>query len=203
MRTLAFVLALLGSLAGCAGAQKATPTPEVPVPVIDRAPVAVGVRYAQSLLSHHCKGGEGYIAFDWSYELGPPSVAMFAPLFDAMFREARTLEPGLAQGGTDVVEVDLKTFTGCDASWPILGTTWIDVSYEAVLRDAGGAELTRWTGTGRAGPADEVQDLMRPADDIEIAYLNALVSLAMRRAATDFLVRFERDAVVRARYYAR
>jgi hypothetical protein len=171
------------------------------MPVIDQAPVSVGIRYSRELLAHHCKGGKGYIAFDWTYELGAPSTEMLDPLLRAMFRDPKRIASNATRAKTDVVDIHLRAFNGCDASWPIIGTTRVNVVYQAILRDSGGAELTRWAGRGSAGPADEVQDLMKSTG--EIGYLNALVGLAMRRAATGFVVGFEGDPVVRSRYYGR
>ncbi len=192
----AWVLGLL--LAGCSSTLSIQPN--TPAPVVEPVPVSVGVYYADALRNHTCTGGKGYIAFDWTVAMGPPSIAMFDRLFAAMFRKAETVNtrPGAtpAPEPRDVIEVRLTEFNGCDARWPIIGTTTIRVAYEAILWSAQGRELARWQGRGQAGPRDPLDDY-RPSG--EAAYLAALTSLAMRKAATDFVLNFEGNSVVQAR----
>ena len=191
-----WVLGLL--LAGCSSTVSIQPN--TPSPVVEPVPVSVGVYYADALRNHTCTGGKGYIAFEWTVGMGPPSIAMFDRLFAAMFREAETVDtsPGAtpAPGLRDVIEVRLTEFNGCDARWPIIGITTVRVAYEAILWSAQGRELTRWQGRGQAGPRDPL-DGYRPSG--EAAYLAALTSLAMRKAATDFVLNFEGNSKVQAR----
>lgn len=181
------------------------PEPKVPIPVMDPAPVSVGVYYGDALRNHSCTGGKGYIAYEWTFEMGPPSIEMFDGLLAGMFRNAETVteipEDTLIQDERDTVEIRMTNFTGCDASWPVTDRwTTVEVGYEAILRSAQGEELTRWRGQGTAGMSDPYQKYMTSTG--EAAYLAALASIAMRKAATDFVVNFEGNPVVQSRLYA-
>ena len=196
------VVAVVLLVAACGGKQ--TVNQSLPMPVVDPAPVAVGVYYPDSLRNHKCTGGKGYIAYDWIFELGPPSIAMYDKLLGAMFESIRNVdaEPGSgqAQGDDDVIEIRMIEFTGCDAGWPVFGAS-VSVSYEAILWSPDGKELTRWNARGSAGPSDPYADHMDSGG--EAGYLAALTKIAMRKAATDFVLNYEKDPVVRSRLLAR
>lgn len=185
-------------LAGCSSTVSIQPN--VPAPVVEPVPSVVGVYYADALRKHTCTGGKGYIAFKWTVAMGPPSIAMFDRLFAAMFRKAETVDtrPGASpvEEPRDVIEIRLTEYNGCDARWPIIGSTTLRVAYEAILWSPQGQELTRWLGQGQAGPRDPLDDYRLSG---EAAYLSALTSLAMRKAATDFVLNFEENSAVQAR----
>lgn len=199
MRT-AFAALILFSCTAIAGCGGDVPL-EAPVvrPAFAPAPVAVDVLYAKALRDHECTGNEGYLAYAWTFRLGPPSMAMFDAVLPALFNEVNVLDARTDPGtsGRPVVEVRLAEFTGCRAEWPIRGKATLDLAYEAVARTPEGRELARWSGRGRAAAADA--DLYpAPATGVELAYLSVLTRVAMRRAAADFVVNFERDPSVRA-----
>lgn len=178
--------------------------PNVPTPVVETAPVSVGIYYDDALRNHKCTGGKGYIAYEWTVEMGPPSVAMFDGAFATLFQEVENVDarPGVtaARSPWDVIEMRLTEYNGCDARWPVFGTTVI-VAYEAILWSADGRELTRWHGRGQAGPY--VPDGEPMESQGEAAYLAAVTSLAMRRAAADLVINFETNPVVQARFFRR
>ncbi len=206
-----WVLSLL--LLGCGTKTLAIP-PNVPVPVVEPAPVSVGVFYSETLRNHTCTIGKDYVEIGrhtWKAAMGPPSIAMFDRLLAAMFRKTETADtrPGAAPTPRDVIEVRLSEFNGCDVRPPIIGTTTVRIGYEAILWSAQGRELTRWQGRGQAGPGDSLYDyletfsgplqILTGSKPRVIAYLAALTSLAMRDAATNFLLNFEKNSVVQAR----
>ena len=119
---------------------------------------------------------------------------MLDPVFDELFE---IVHRGTG-AGNDLVEVSLLQFTGCDARWPIIGTSTIEVAYEAVALSPEGVEVARWSGFGRAGPGDDLGESAGLGSDPEQSHLNALTRLAMRRAAADLVVRFETEPSVRA-----
>ena len=196
MRALFFLLAslLITVAPGCSGT--GTPAVEPPIlkPVIEPAPVSVAVYYSENLRDHRCTG-------DWTFAMGPPSIEMFDVIFAALFGDVETRDTGpkITSPGDqrDIIELHLSEFTGCQASWPILGTTVIDIAYEAIVRSAEGEELARWNGRGRAGPGDDLEGYSGSAWEPELAHLNALTGVAMRKAAADFVVNFENDPAVR------
>ena len=199
---------------GAVGCSDAVPLdPAIVRPVVEPAKIAVNIHYAEDLRDHECTGDEGYIAFSWTFALGPPSIEMFNVIFTALFKdvEFRDTPPDFTFPGDqrEVIELHLSEFTGCQASWPILGTTVIDIGYEAIVWSAEGEELARWNGRGRAGPGDDPRGysfeglgykikrgslVLEP----ELTHLNALTSVAMRKAAAAFVVNYENDPAVRA-----
>ena len=201
MPAIAMVVLMVLLFAACGGKQSVKQ--ELPMPVVDPAPVSIGVYYPDSLRNHKCIGGKGYIAYDWTFELGPPSMAMYDKLLGAMFKSARTVDakPGTssAQGTEDVIEVRMTGFTGCDASWPVIGAS-VTINYEAILWAPDGTELTRWNAHGAAGSSDPYVDYMDSGGEAE--YLAALTKIAMRKAATDFVLNYENDPVVKTRLLA-
>lgn len=198
----AMVVSMALLVAACGGKQ--TVKQDFPMPVLDPAPVAIGVYYTDTLRNHKCTGGKGYIAYEWTFELGPPSIAMYDNLLGAMFENTSTVSAkpgaGQARGNEDVIEIHMTEFTGCDASWPVFGAS-VDIHYEAILWSAEGKELTRWNARGTAGPADPYVDYMDSGGEAE--YLAALTKIAMRKAATDFVLNYENDPVVKSRLLAR
>lgn len=168
-------------------------------PVIEPLPVSVAVYYPDALRNHSCTGDNGYIAFSWTFALGPPSVELFDHLFEAMFENVETVDAGPENGrdggGKDLIELQLAMFNGCEARWPIVGTTVVEIAYKAIVWSAEGTEIAQWEGRGRAGPGD---DLGQYAAVSEVSYLAALTRVAMRRAAADFIVTFETEPSIRA-----
>ena len=172
-------------------------------PAVERLPGSIAILYAENLRHHRCIAGKGYIAASWIVELGPPSIGMFDRIFSALFENPVTLQANAASripaNSKGVIEVSLLNFDGCDARWPVVGSK-IEVAYQATLRAKDGSVIARWEGHGRAGPTDNLDGYTEtvPFGEVETRYLGAVTSLAMRRAAADFVINFERDQSLRA-----
>jgi len=191
-------IALAWMFAGCGGTVSVRP-PSVQ-PVVAPLPISVGVYYADDLKHHKCTGDQGYIAYAWTIELGPSSIELFDNVFRALFADIEILETDhtIAPLGDrkGVVDIHLSKFTGCDASWPIVNTTVIEVAYEAILRSAEDEVVAQWEGRGQAGPGDDLSELQNFAWEPELAHLAALTNVAMRKAATDFIIEFETNTAI-------
>lgn len=185
---------------GCSGTVPVSP--DIVRPVVEPTKIAVDIHYADDLQDHECTGDGGYIAFSWAFALGPPSIEMFNVIFATLFTDVEfsdaSSEIAFLGDQRDVIELHLSSFTGCQASWPIFGTTVIEIRYEAIVWSAEGEELVRWGGYGQAGPGHDLLGNNGPMLEPELAHLNALTSVAMRNAAADFVVNFETDPAVRA-----
>jgi len=192
------LIALVAILAGCGGAVSVKP-PHVQ-PVVAPLPISVGVHYADDLKHHECTGDKGYMAYAWTFEMGPPSIELLDDVFRALFSDVEILETGydIASPGDrkGVVDVHLLKFTGCEASWPIVGATVVEVAYEAVLRSAKGEVIAQWEGRGQAGPGDDFSEVQACVWEPELAHLAALTRLAMRKAAAGFVVAFEANTAI-------
>jgi hypothetical protein len=190
-------------LAACSGTVPVR-SPLAQPPLVERAPMTVAIRYAEDLRHHKCLVHKGYIAETWTIELGQPSMDMFKRIFSALFDKTFTVGPGLngqsAERQAPLIEVRLLDYDGCEASWPIVGTANIGVAYEATLRDKGGAQIARWQGRGRAGAADYAAGTPDSGTGlgVEALYLSTVTRLAMRKAAADFIIRYEQDPGIRA-----
>lgn len=171
-------------------------------PAVETLPGSMAIRYAENLRHHRCIAGKGYIAASWIVELGPPSIGMFDRIFSAFFEnpvlqaDAASQIPANPKG---VIEVSLLKYDGCEVTGPI-GSQTIGVVYQASLRARDGGVIARWEGHGRAGPADNLEGYEEKIrfGEVETRYLGAVTSLAMRRAAADFVINFERDQRLRA-----
>lgn len=179
-------------------------SPLLQAPLVEMSSATVAIRYADALTSHRCVANRGYIAEAWTIELGPASIEMFNRVFASLFNE--TIPIGRAQMAAvagerlPLIEVSLLSYDGCEARWPIVGTTTIAVVYEASLFGKDGARIAHWQGRGRAG-ADDVDwhdDRGVGGWDIEGVHLAELTRIAMRKAVADFLVKYEKDPAVRA-----
>ena len=172
-------------------------------PAVETLPGSIAIRYAENLRHHRCIAGKGYLAASWTIELGPPSIGMFDRIFSALFENPVTLQADTAfrmpANSKGVIEVGLLNFDGCEVTGPI-GRQKITVAYQATLRARDGSVIARWEGRGSAGPADNLEGYTEkiPFGEIETRYLGAVTSLAMRRAAADFVINFERDQSLRA-----
>ncbi len=192
MRALFFLLAslLITVAPGCSGT--GTPAVEPPIlkPVIEPAPVSVAVYYSEDLRDHRCTG-------DWTFAMGPPSIEMFDVLFTALFADVQTRDTGptITTPGDqrDVIELHLSHFTGCQASAPNV----IDIAYEAIVWSVEGEKKAQWKGWGSAGRKDDL-GRYSASPPSKMTHLAALTSVAMRRAAADFVVNFQKNPAVRS-----
>ena len=158
-------------------------------PAAPSAPKTVGIFYADDLAHYRCETGKGYIFDRYVFELGPQSIAMFDTIFSGLFQKIDHLakEPADGgEGGRDTITIHLVGFDGCEASWPILGTTTIHVAYEGVFRSKAG-DIARVRGAGQADSYDIESNEMTDA----ALYLGGLLQIAMRRAAAQFVLEFE------------
>ncbi len=193
----------LSIFTGCGGGPISVKPPIVQPPLVEPVPVSVSVYYSEDLRNHKCTVEKGYIAESWTFVMGPPSIQMFDTIFTGLFRDVETLdiapETATPRDQRDVIELRLIEFSGCEASWPIIGTTEIDIEYRAILRSAAGETLARLEGRGHAVPRDDDPRLASSRWSVpEATHLAILTSAAMRRAAADFMINFENDPAVRA-----
>jgi hypothetical protein len=159
--------------------------------------------HAEDLRHHKCLVRRGYISETWPIELGQASIAVFDAVFSALFERVFTLEPGrVGQAGGQalpLIEVRLLGYDGCEAKWPIVGTTTISVAYEATLHGKEGSRIARWQGSGQAGPADFTTENRDAGTGLRVEglYLSTVTRVAMRRAAADFIVNYENNPAIR------
>jgi len=188
-------------LAAMASACSHTVTVEAPRlgPVVEMADFGVVVVYDSTLRNHRCSASKGYIADEWEISLGAASIATFTPIFSAMFAHVIVLAPGDAMPADDafVINLSLQSYTGCDVVWPITGST-VSIAYSATVMRGSDTVVDDWTGTGRVSGDEVDMSSANPFGGIEEVYLEKITSLAIRKAAADFLRKFEDDEQIRA-----
>lgn len=189
----AFVCVLVSSCSHTVIVEAPTVTP-----VVEAVNIKVAVIYNEALRNFHCTASQGYIAEEWPIKLGPASMVTFTTIFSSMFEDVVFLPTGAeAPVGDDtyVIRLSLESYTGCDVSWPIIGSP-VAVTYSAEVLRGPDKVMEAWTGYGE-GTAEEI--VARHGSTINIEdYLASITTLAIRRAAADFLWKFEEDERVLA-----
>ena len=179
-------VALLGLLLAACASDVAVRNPVPENPLVKPVDHDLGVYYSPQLRNYSCIVDKGYIAAEWTIELGAPSVEMFEKILRSKFRTVERLQgdPLTVAAGRKALVLELTSFDGCEASWPIIGTTRMSLAYRARFLRADGTLVADLTVRGSSGPADAgLGD--------EGVHLTSLTEAAMRRAAADFAVQTE------------
>jgi hypothetical protein len=193
----AAIVAALYSLA-TACTETVRPESQPLTPVVGQAPLHVAIVYDEALVRHRCVASRGYLADEWVIEIGSPSTAMFNAAFSAMFEKVLFIPEAKVSSITSewyIVRVSLENYTGCDASWPIVGST-VEVGYVAEVIHQSEKVLTGWTGRARVSAEDYQSSPPNPSSrsfDVEGNYLARTTEIAIRRALADFVANFEED----------
>lgn len=168
------------------------------IPVVETANINVAVVYNETLRNFHCTASQGYIADEWLINLGPASMATFTTIFSSMFEDVAFLRAGAETPVGDdiyIIRLSLESYTGCDVSWPIIGSP-VAITYSADVMRGSEKVMEAWTGYGEV-TAEEIVARHGSTLNIE-TYLAWITTLAIRRAAADFLWKFEEDERVLA-----
>ena len=178
---LSFVVAACGS-----NVEVQNPIPQRPL--VEPVDHDIAVFYSPYLRTYSCIVDKGYIASAWSIKLGAPSVEMFNAILRSKFRTVEQLQEnplaGSAPNAKKSLVLELVSFNGCEARWPIIGTTRISVAYRGRFLGADGSTVEDLTAQGNSGPGDA-----SPGD--EGMHLTSLTEAAMRKAAADYIVQVE------------
>ncbi len=195
LRPLSGAVVIFSLLLGCTYSVE----PDVPIqnpPLVDAIPLTVGVYYSPELEGYECATGKGYIFDTYVFHPGPTSIKLFdlvfSGLFDGTFRV--NSRPPLTQEDqeAEVVELTIAEFTGCEAAWPIIGVTTVAITYKAIIWAPTGEKVTSWDGWGIADSSDIEVGIS------ETTHLEEVTSIAMRRAAADFIVEFHKNSGIKA-----
>lgn len=168
------------------------------IPVIAPSSLRVVVVYDSSIVDHHCIASKGYIADEWVIELGPATIAAFTPAFSAIFSHVEFVQTDRdvrTHADTNIIRLSLDSYTGCEATWPIVDQP-IAIVYSADIYRGSDKVLSDWTGAGIAAPEDLVINHTSARD--EANYLGYMTTLAIRRALAEILWKFEENEEVLA-----
>jgi hypothetical protein len=182
-------LALL-ALAACGGASVSVP-PNLPVPVVNRIPLTMGIYLADDLRSyiHH----EALETGDWRIEFGPVQDLMFNNLLQGMFDGVRPIQEPTAPGGEAdgvlVPSIQEVQFSTPEQTRSDYFEVWVRYRFELYDRD--GQVVGDWplTAYGKANAGNYGMNSREPA-------LQAAALAAMRDAMAFFTVQFRTIPVV-------
>lgn len=171
--------------AGCGGASVSVP-PVLPVPLVERIPLAMGYHLSEDLL--------GYVhkerlkdSGDWSIELGSAQTTMFEHLLSGMFASAVPVAgPGASGQGVDAVlvpNIEEVQFSTPEQTRSDYFEVW--VRYRMRLHGRDGGLIAEWplTAYGKANARNYGMNSREPA-------LKAAALAAMRDAMAFFTVQF-------------
>jgi len=179
------LLSLPLALAACGGASVSVP-PELPVPLVQRIPLTMGIHLPEPLRTyHHEEKIES--AGEWSIELGSAQTVMFNNLLSGMFDGVRTVAdpevPGGAVDGVLTPTIEEVQFSTPDQTRSDYFEVW--VRYRFQLHDRDGTLVGEWplTAYGKANSRNYGMNSREPA-------LQAAAISAMRDAMAFFTVQF-------------
>ncbi len=197
LRAASFLVATI-LLAGCpVRIEVADP---IEKPLIEPLPVTVGVYYEDSFSTYKHKAFSQSMLIDFSYSVGPSSVAMFDEVFSSLFEHVVPVDVYPMAETTSaeldaIIQVKVRQFSatnfaGLTAANPQLGPVhWILIAYDVELFSLKGDVLDHW----EISADSEVRGLSWIA-----AEQNAKKAMkrAMREVAAQFIANFsERSAV--------
>jgi hypothetical protein len=191
-RRVLLIVGLTMLVTSCSSFVHGVAAPTIPVPVVQKIPLTVGVHYtpqfrdAQPASRRFVAGSE----IKDVYQLGAPSVAVFDAALRHVFEtviEVKSWPPGdepLKVAGVLIPSIPPNGVT------VYLGQPRIAVEYRVGLFSSSGGEIGSWRVVGIAGgPAAEM-----PA----LATLPVVVSEALRSAAAGVVASFFREPQARA-----
>jgi hypothetical protein len=210
-----FVLIVMALLGGCQSVP-IDATLDQP-PLVEPIPARVGIYYSPEFVNHeYCfdasftqKGEEG----DCFISLGPPSIALFDQLFEAIFENTVHVQNKLFP--TDDPDLDAviePSITLVSVAVPIRGPNveitphQFEVNYSFTLYDPKGYQIGSFSAYGSAQETwgdlskllfvYEQMFTLGSSHSSENILLGELAEKAMRKAAAEFLISFREDTEV-------
>ena len=171
----------------------------IPIPLVQQLPITVGVHYDEKLRNHYKIETYGLGGDEIEYYLGPPSIALFDPLFSAMFEKVVPVESHSTtsvdgQKISAVLALTIERFFGPkDLTTIVRKTSWLNhpqrvayIRYSLALYAPPGVKKTSVS-------AENAHDMAHGSFFIPTA-----VARAMRNAALGLFVKFNNDSDVTA-----
>lgn len=172
---------------------------KIPKPIVEQLPITVGVHYDEKLRNHYQIERYGLGEMEFEYYLGPPSIALFDPLFLAMFEKVVPVEsPSTSsvdgQKVSAVLSLTIESFVGPKVETIVVRKTSTfnhpqmiaSIRYSLALYAPPGVKKTSVS-------AENAHDMGHGTGWIDTA-----VARAMRSAAVKLFVSFNSDREVKA-----
>lgn len=185
MRQTLIAVAMMTGLGACGGARVEVP-PVLPVPLVERLPLVIGLHLPEALLGYQHEedlenGGK------WQIQLGGAQPIMFENLLTGMFSGVERVEdpshpPGNVQGVLKP-EIEEVQFSTPEQTRSEYFEVWVRYRFE--LYDHDGTSLGQWplTAYGKANARNYGMNSREPA-------LQAAALAALRDAMAFFTVQF-------------
>lgn len=176
---------MLTTLLGCGGATVSVP-PELPVPLVQRIPLPMGMHLSDELLGYvHEESLED--SGDWAIEFGSSQTIMFENLLTGMFAEVRPVadpqSPGGEVAGVLVPSIEEVQFSTPEQTRTDYFEVWVRYRFRLHGRDGGVVGEWPLTAYGKANARNYGLNSREPA-------LQAAALAAMRDAMAFFTVQF-------------
>ncbi len=179
-------------LAACERSMSLKVDSAIPVPLVTRLPLSLGVVYGDDLRNYAYEE-DSEERPNWKIDSGASHAAVFEQVLPAMFQEVTEVAAVPAAVPVDAVlmptivemQFALPAETGLD-----FYEAWI--KYELALHDPDGVNIARWvvTGYGKSPPLGLMKSRAKG--------LNAAVNQALRDAGARFALGFSRVAEIEA-----
>ena len=180
---LIYSVGLLLILTACEQSMSLKVESEIPIPVIDRMPVKMGV-FFQDVLRNYVTEENSDERPNWKIESGSSHVALFEQILSAMFEEIKEVAGTSADATVDAVLapniVEMQFALPAETKTDFY-EAWVKYNMELFNRD--GSPIANWSVTGYGKSSTE---FMKSRDK----GLNAAVNQALRDAGAKFALGF-------------
>ena len=188
---LIYSVGLLLTLTACEQSMSLRVESEIPIPVIDRMPVKMGV-FFQGELRNYVSEENSDERPNWKIESGSSHVALFEQILSAMFEEIKEVAGTSADSTVDAVLapniVEMQFALPAETKTDFY-EAWVKYNMELFNRD--GSRIANWSVTGYGKSSTE---FMKSRDK----GLNAAVNQALRDAGAKFALGFSRVEEINA-----
>ena len=188
---LIYSVGLLLILTACEQSMSLKVESEIPIPVIDRMPVKMGV-FFQDVLRNYVTEENSDERPNWKIESGSSHVALFEQILSAMFEEIKEVAGTSADATVDAVLapniVEMQFALPAETKTDFY-EAWVKYNMELFNRD--GSRIANWSVTGYGKSSTE---FMKSRDK----GLNAAVNQALRDAGAKFALGFSRVEEINA-----
>ena len=188
---LIYSVGLLLILTACEQSMSLKVESEIPIPVIDRMPVKMGV-FFQDVLRNYVTEENSDERPNWKIESGSSHVALFEQILSAMFEEIKEVAGTSADATVDAVLapniVEMQFALPAETKTDFY-EAWVKYNMELFNRD--GSPIANWSVTGYGKSSTE---FMKSRDK----GLNAAVNQALRDAGAKFALGFSRVEEINA-----
>ena len=188
---LIYSVGLLLILTACEQSMSLRVESEIPIPVIDRMPVKIGV-FFQGELRNYVSEENSDERPNWKIESGSSHVALFEQILSAMFEEIKEVAGTSADSTVDAVLapniVEMQFALPAETKTDFY-EAWVKYNMELFNRD--GSRIANWSVTGYGKSSTE---FMKSRDK----GLNAAVNQALRDAGAKFALGFSRVEEINA-----